>query len=251
MSTQTLSTAHSFRRPLRHTLRAPVRLQTYRNLLYLVLMFPLGWIYFMALITGFSIGVGLSVVLVGIPIIVLTIVLSVGLAALERTLARILLQVDIPTSSVDTDQTILGCTRQLVTDRRTWAAVAYLMTQFFVGIVVFTLLSSLLMTGVSLLLTPLYYTHIPTGIYVGPAAIIEFTPQILFGWNDLLIGLKTTIRIDAFQIASISSALVVAVVGAIFLIISLQLFNCFAWLWGRYMRSMLQVPCYWTEITRN
>jgi hypothetical protein len=214
-------------------------------------MFPLGWIYFMVLTMGFSFGVGLSFVIVGIPLLVFTIVLSVGLAALERTLARVLLRVEIPTMSVDTDLTIWSWTKQLVTDRRTWAAVAYLMTEFFVGIVVFTLLSSLLVTGVSLLLTPLYYTHIPTGIYVGPAAVTEFTPQILFGWNDLLIGLKTTVRIDAFQIASISSALVVAVVGAVFLIISLQLFNCFAWLWGRYMRSMLTVPRYWTGFTRS
>jgi hypothetical protein len=249
MSTQTLS-PRSFGRSLRQTLRAPIRLQTYRNLLYLALMFPLGWMYFMILTMGFSLGVGLSFVIIGIPLLILTIVLSVGLAALERTLARVLLRVEIPTASVDTDQTIWDWTKQLVTDRRTWTAVAYLLTEFFVGTVVFTFLSSLLATGVSLLLTPLYYTHIQTGIYVGPAAVIEFTPEILFGWNDLLIGLRTTIQIDAFQIASISSALVVAVVGAAFLIISLQLFNCFAWLWGRYMRSMLTVPRYWTGLAR-
>jgi hypothetical protein len=250
MATQTSPTSRGFRRPLRHVLGTPMRLQTYRNLLYLVLMFPLGLAYFTVLVNLFAYGVGLSVVLVGIPIIVLTLALSVGLAAFERMLARVLLRIDIPTSSVDAEQTIWSRIKQLVIDRRTWTAVLYLLSEFFVGTVVFVLLSSLLVTAGSLLLTPFYYTRLPTGIYLGPTPIIEFTPKILFGWDTLLIGLKTTIRIDAWHISGLPAALLVAVGGAVLLILSLQLLNSLAWLWGRYMQAMLRTPRYWTGLTR-
>jgi hypothetical protein len=44
--------------------------QTYLNLLYLLLAFPLGLFYFVLLVTGFSLGFGLLILWVGVIILV-------------------------------------------------------------------------------------------------------------------------------------------------------------------------------------
>src|SRR5438309_5628057 len=48
--------------------------QTYLNLTYLLLAFPLGTAYFILLVTGFSLGLGLMVTLVGVPVLLATLV---------------------------------------------------------------------------------------------------------------------------------------------------------------------------------
>jgi len=40
---------------------------TYLNIIYLLLAFPLGTAYFVFLVTGLSLGLGLSITLLGIP----------------------------------------------------------------------------------------------------------------------------------------------------------------------------------------
>jgi hypothetical protein len=49
----------SFLERSRRYLGAPVRLQTYRNLLYLALAFPLGLLYLVGFVTAAALGVGL------------------------------------------------------------------------------------------------------------------------------------------------------------------------------------------------
>ena len=226
-------------------LRAPMRLQTYRNLLYLVLMFPLGFIYFHLVLFGFTFGTGLSVALIGVPILLLTLIMVSGLASIERFLARVLLQIDIPVSHLETDQTIWERIKALVTDRQVWGGTIYLLSEFVAGIAVFSFVSSLILTAGSLMLTPLYYQSAPTSIYLGPTPVIQFAPNILFGWNNLLVGLQTTVVIDTWQVTSLSVSLLVALVGAVLMLITLLLCNVIARVWGQYMRRMLRMPRYW------
>ena len=47
------------------------RPQTYVNVFYLLLSFPLGIAYFVFLVTGLSVGFGLVVIWVGVPILAL------------------------------------------------------------------------------------------------------------------------------------------------------------------------------------
>ena len=65
--------------------------QTYLNLAYLLLAFPLGIIYFVFLVTGFSLGFGLIVTFLGIPILLGMLAATWGIAAFERQLANQLL----------------------------------------------------------------------------------------------------------------------------------------------------------------
>ena len=45
--------------------------ETYLNLIYLLLAFPLGTVYFTFLVTGLSLGIGLLIVWIGVALIVL------------------------------------------------------------------------------------------------------------------------------------------------------------------------------------
>ena len=70
--------------------------QSYINIFYLFLSFPLGIAYFVFLVTGISVGFGLIVIWVGVPILALVLAGSWVLSQLERVLAVHLLKEDIP-----------------------------------------------------------------------------------------------------------------------------------------------------------
>ena len=77
-------------------LRAPIEARSYGNLLYLALAFPTGLAYFVFLAVGLALGLGLSIVWIGLPILGLVLAVSFGLAALERQLAIRLLGAEVP-----------------------------------------------------------------------------------------------------------------------------------------------------------
>lgn len=225
-------------------LKAPVRPQTYRNLLYLLLMFPLGILYFNLLLIGFTTGIGLAVVIIGVPIILLVLVGVTGMATFERTLISVLLGIHIsPSSEIDADGVWTRLT-QLVADRRTWMAVVYLLSVFVFGSFVFGVLASLTATAWSFFSAPLYYQDSPVVAY-SPIPQDKVTLEILFGWDTLLIGLTTTFQLGSWQIETLPGALLIAVLGlGLFFLVVLPLVNVLTLLWGRYARFMLVVPSY-------
>ncbi|MCO8243077.1 MULTISPECIES: sensor domain-containing protein [unclassified Haladaptatus] len=220
-------------------LRAPTRPQTYRNLCYLLLMFPLGLGYFVLFSFVVPFGIGLTIVLVGIPILMLSLALAVTLAGLERTLVGSLLGVEIPLSPTESHDGLWNRAKHLVTDTRTWRSVAYLLSEFVYGTVVFSVLWWLVATAGSFLLAPFYYTRSPVAVF-SPIPTRPFTLDILFGWDNLLVGLTTTFELGSWHVETLPGALLVAVLGALLFLCSVQLLNGLARLWGRYARIMLQ-----------
>lgn len=244
MSAWTSSTSRDLKSSLSHGLSAPLRLQTYRNLLYLLLMFPLGHIYLNIILLGLFASVGLAIVGIGILLIVLVLTLVSGLADLERTLIRVLLGVEIPAPTRESQRGLWTQTKQLVTDLRTWKAVVYLLSVFIYGTVVFGLLALLAATVQSFLFAPLYYQKAPVVAY-GPIPQRSLTLDILFGWDSLLVGLTTTFRLGSWQIETLPGALFVAGLGFVLLLLTFQFVNGLASIWKRYAQVMLTVPRYW------
>ncbi|UIO98729.1 sensor domain-containing protein [Halobaculum sp. CBA1158] len=228
------------RRGVRSFLASPLRPQTYLNLLYLSLAVPLGFAYFMLLAIGVPIGLGLAVVVVGIPLLVLVIAVSLGLATVERRLATFLLGVDMDrdTGRLDADsrrERIVA----VATDRDTWTALVYLPSKLLLGVASFTVITTVVTTGASLLLVPLYYDQ--PGLYVGVVTDrpVELHPALYFGWNRLLVGYETVFRVEAWRVTTLGEALAVAAVGAFVVLAGLQLLNWLARLSGWYTRVML------------
>ena len=72
-------------------LLAPFRPRTYAAAVYLALAFPLGIAYFVGTVVGISHGLGLSILVVGVPILAATLGGVVAVSIGERALAEGLL----------------------------------------------------------------------------------------------------------------------------------------------------------------
>jgi hypothetical protein len=232
------------RRPtLRSILGVPFRLQTYRNLLYLSLAFPLGLAYFVAFTVGFSVSLGLTLVLVGIPMLVAMIAVVVACIWFESLLTSLLLGVDIERAvlpSGDQDS-LLDTLRATVVNRQTWTGLVYLVSKFFVGVAAFVLLTVLLVTSLVVLAVPLYYRSEQVGVLLtdGP---IQLTPSLYLPWDQLMIGVDAVVYLTTWRIDTLPEALLMSGVGVLMLVASLNVFNGLAWLYGKYARLMLGSP---------
>ncbi len=134
--------------------------QSYRNMLYLLLSFPLGIFYFCILVTGISVGIGTLTIWMGVPILLLLMNLWWTFAAFERRLAMRYLQIDIAPMSVGTP-VYASWWRSLparLSNRMVWKTLAYLLLKFPLGlcsfiIMVVLLTLSFVFTIVALILT--------------------------------------------------------------------------------------------------
>ena len=233
------------RRPtLRSVVSAPLRGQTYRNLLYLTLAFPLGLLYFTVLSIGLPVGVALAFVVIGVPIVLAVLAVATGFASVERKLTTLLLGIDIdpPSDSpfaLDDDRSATERAKALVVGVGTWKAVVYLASKAVLGVVSFTAITSLLVTAVTMAMVPFVYDK--PGVYVGlvldaPATI---HPAITYAWHDLLVGARTAVEITSWQVTTLPEALGVAFLGVCLVVLALNALNLLAWASGRYAQFML------------
>lgn len=121
--------------------------QTYRNIAYLLLAFPLGVAYFVALVTLLALGGGLAVTVVGIPLLVGVLFAWCYVADLDRRLANALLGTRIPPLSFRNEEgAALGWPRlrARLANPMTWRSLAFLFLRFPLGIASFFLVSALL-----------------------------------------------------------------------------------------------------------
>ncbi|HEX6285938.1 MAG TPA: sensor domain-containing protein [Acidimicrobiia bacterium] len=115
--------------------------RTYGTLLYLLLGLPLGIVGFVVMVTGFALGIGLLITLLGIPVLLATLVVVRGLADTERRLAWSLLGAPIPRidfSILHASGSLWKRLRTLVGSARTWREVAFVALRLPLGIAGFT-----------------------------------------------------------------------------------------------------------------
>lgn len=224
----------------------PVRKQTYSNLLYLLLAFPLGLAYFVFLVTGVSVGVALIVLVFGLPLLALTVVFATQLAAVERVLAETLLDVEIPQSTTDPEIGAFEWTKRLFLDVATWKGVVYLFSKFFFGLFAFIVIVVLGSIVATLLFAPLHYGNPNVGIVLGSS--LEFTvPELAFdrGGQAVTLDIPYSATLETGEVISTYadspwSALVFSALGVGLGIVVLHLFNALAWLLAWYTEVMLR-----------
>lgn len=137
--------------------KAPLRLRTYTNLLYLALAFPLGLIYFIFLAVGLSVGAGLTLIWIGIPVLALVFAGSWGLAAMERQLAIHALGAPVPPMSqpaIETVQTVWQRVKAFFSNPVTWKGMAFLLLKLPLGMVSFISIVFLLSVSLAFLVAP-------------------------------------------------------------------------------------------------
>jgi hypothetical protein len=184
--------------------------QTYLNLVYLFLAFPLGLTYFIILITGISLGIGLLILWVGFLILVAVLALSWAFTIFERQLAINLLRIHIPQkpSMSVPGETVLHQLKRLATNSQTWKGMLYLFLKFPLGTITFTVAVTLLAVSFSLILAPVIYQFVPINFFY-------------------------------VQVNNFSLALLMMVIGIFALPLSLHALNYVAELWGKVSEIFL------------
>ena len=173
---------------LRRFVGAPFRPETYAKLLYLLLAFPLGIAYLVFLTVGLSVGVGTSLLLVGVPVFVLTVVGIAFLGAVEARLASGLLGVEAPlpeplrADNPDglrrVENGLAETLRNLFTAPTTWTSLALLAIKSVYGLFVFVISVTAAAVTASLLGAPLAYDA-PGVTYTVGAYAVETLPEAL------------------------------------------------------------------------
>ncbi len=150
---------------LRRFVAVPLERQTYLNLAYLLLAFPLGLAYVVFVTVGVSVGLGLSILLVGIPILVATLAFTLAVAGFERWLTVTMLDLEIEPRSREANERTRDRLVSLCTNPKNWSALLYVPAKFVLGTVSFSVALTGFSTGASMLMLPLYYDR--PGLYVG------------------------------------------------------------------------------------
>lgn len=196
--------------PLERLYGVFVKPQTYSNLLYLLLAFPLGLAYFIFLVTGLSVGIGLIILWVGLLILAGVLALCWPLTLFERQMAVSLLKVEIPpiTRSQENPQGILQQIKNHLSNPTTWKGIAFLFIKFPVGLASFIVTVTLGSLSLGLILAPLAYP-----------------------WMHMNIGM--------WEINSMPAAAIACVAGLIVAPLSLHLFNLMAAWSGKLAVIML------------
>lgn len=123
----------------RSALRPLLTARGWGALTHHLLGLPLGIAYFTWFVTGLSLGLGLVITLIGIPILTLVLASVRPLLAAERKLANGLLGTEIADAPLSPDgEGWLGRLKAYWTDGATWRGMAYLLARFPVGMLTFT-----------------------------------------------------------------------------------------------------------------
>lgn len=173
------------------------------NLIYLLLSLPIGILYFVVLITGFSLGAGLLITLIGIPILVAMIFVTYILGDLDRKMTSLLLGVNIakPEARPSNDDSARAILVAQVKSLQFWKELGYLLLKMPLGVISFTIAIVLVTLSLGLIAAPFIVTYVP-------AAQIQL-------WNG-------------FEINTMQRAVVTAVVGLGLGAISVVLINGYA-----------------------
>jgi len=183
--------------------------QTYLNIVYLFLTFPLGLLYFLFFVIGVSLGAGLAVILVGIPILIGVVMATPTLAEFESQLARSLLGAQIEREENTKPKRGDSSFKQLFASflsPQWWRSAVYLGLKFPLGLMTFII-------------------TVTTTAFVGGLILSPF------GFS--------TVEIMGWEINTFGESLIGMVAGLIAAPFALMLLNIIAGLWRVYTEQML------------
>ena len=130
--------------------------------LYLALGLPMGILTFTWVVTGWSLSLALMITLIGLPLAVVTVIVSRALATVERRRAALVLGSAVPERYRRPDRPgILAKLRALLGDAQTWKDLAWHLLLLPLGIAGFTIAVTTWGTTLGLLAMPAWYWSIP------------------------------------------------------------------------------------------
>jgi signal transduction histidine kinase len=170
---------------------------TYRRLAYLLSALPLGTVWFTALVTVWSLTLGLVITPLVIPLLFAMAFMTRGFAAVEAEIARSLLRVDAQAPGPPPAVSGFWARLRSLFGPDFWRAQAYLMVRWFVGFPVAVAVLTLLGVVVGLISAPIWvpFNHdgaqlgiwnphsfvqalalVPLGILLAPLSLLVIKP---------------------------------------------------------------------------
>ncbi len=157
---------------------------TYRRLVYLLLGIPLGTLWFTALVTGWSVTVGLVVTPLVIPMLLVVAFMTRAFAAAEAAIARSLLGVDARAPALPAPSAGWRARLRAWFGPDFWRAQAYLWLRWFVGFPVAVVLLSVLVAALGAIVAPLWIPFVHGGYQLGfwrPHTFLQALALVPFG----------------------------------------------------------------------
>ncbi|UQX02461.1 sensor histidine kinase [Streptomyces sp. RerS4] len=144
-------------------LRAPVAARTWREFGYLLIGLPLSCLYFTLAITGVSLGAGLLITFVGVPVLAGVLAMCRGFGHVERARVRGLLRAPVadPAPIRAGKAGAPAAMGALLGSGSAWRHVLYSVIHFPWAVFTFSLALTLWSTGWASLLYPLYFWVFP------------------------------------------------------------------------------------------
>ena len=203
--------------------------RTYLRILYLVLAFPLATVYFTVIVTGISVGIGTAIIIIGVPILFVTLLATIAFARLERLLAIHLLGASVPPASIldPTRLPFLQWVRRTLLDPQTWKGFVFVLLEFPFSVFSFTLTITLLSIAFSFALSPFAYA---IAALFDPAFPVDAYQNSTFpgpGFVQEPVGLQ------------VLAIVLLGVLGVLLAVGSIALLNGIGTLWGEFARLML------------
>ena len=174
--------------------RSILESRTYGRILYLVLALPLGVAEFTILVTAISFGFSTAITLIGIPVLVGSVYAWRWLADLERRVIGSLVGTEIPSPYRPDPVGGRWWTRfaARLADPATWKDLAFLLLQFPLGILSFSVTVAVFGLGLRLLFAPVYYEPLADGDWIdwiGVDTFGEALALVPLGALILLVGI--------------------------------------------------------------
>ncbi|MCP9996542.1 sensor domain-containing protein [Streptomyces werraensis] len=152
-------------------LRAPVEGRAWRELAYVLLSLPISILMFTYAVTMVSLGAGLLVTFLGVPVLAAALAGCRGIGSVERARARGLLGLDVgePEPLRLKRQGFMGWVGAVLKSGTSWRALLYSVLQLPWAVLSFTVTVAVWSLGWSLLTYPLWFWVLPT--YAGQDGI--------------------------------------------------------------------------------
>jgi len=186
-------------------------------LLYMLITFVTGIVYFTWAVTGFSVSISTAIFIFGLPVMLLFLLSVRGVAWLEGRLVEALLGIRMPRRPLFSPQNIKWSERllSLVTDKHTWLSFIYMNLQFVLGTLYFVILVTSLAFSLFGIAIPIVQEVFILPIIVAPGSVEYYLPQ----WGYPLVVLA----------------------GLLLWTVTMHLVKWVGGLHGRYAKAMLVV----------
>jgi hypothetical protein len=163
--------------------------RAYAALLYTILALPLGVAYFAWTLTGICLGLGLLVLIIGLPFIGVFLLSIHGLAVVEGRVVEGLLGVRMPRRVVFSKRHLgwWGQLKAWLADKKTWTTLAYFLAMIVLGNVYFCVMIIMISLSLGLIAAPFLELFIRAGL-VDANTILTWFP-IWALWISIPSGL--------------------------------------------------------------